>query len=332
MFQRILSSLYFFILFFLFIIAIIILIVTTSNPAATPFAEAATGRLAVSRLPMANEVEAAAPTQPVVKRETTSRAVEWPVASEFIPERPFVIHADRVAVIEYHYSTFAMGEEVTMTPEWWQSQMQWLADDGYTTLTSEQFVDFVSGRYQPLAKSVVLRFDVGESKFDDYSTVVIPTLRRHNFHGLFFVLASKVDEECDGVTACWSSLQQWQREGLISVESHTLYHQDYTTLTPEQIYMDAGRSKALIEQHIGQPVRGLCYPFDAVSVTAFDILKDLSYEFAVGGYTRNDRSVNFGDAEPFNLPSYYPYSSAAIYPKLSSGGRTFEVIVSEAVQ
>jgi peptidoglycan/xylan/chitin deacetylase (PgdA/CDA1 family) len=218
-----------------------------------------------------------------------------------------------------------------MTPEWWASQMQWLADNGYTTLTSDQFVDFVYGRYQPPARSVVLRFDVGESKFDDYSNVVIPTLRQHGFHGLFFVLASKVDETCDGVTTCWPSLQHWQREGLISVESHTLFHQDYTTLTPEQIYMDAGRSKAIIEQHIGQPVRGLCYPFDAVNPAAFDILKDLGYEFAVGGYTRNDRSVRFGDPEPFNLPSYYPYSSAAIYPKMSSGGQTFEEMMTNAV-
>lgn len=330
MFQRILSSIYFFILFFLFIVAILILIAAPSAPGATPPAEAAT--VAVGRRVATREREAAAAARPVVKRDTAPRIIGWPVAVEFVEPRVSIPRATRVPIIEYHYSTFAMGEAVTMTPEWWASQMQWLADNGYTPLTAAQFVDFVYGRYLPPAKSVVLRFDVGESRFDDYSNVVIPTLRRHGFHGLFFVLASKVDETCDGATTCWPALIEWQREGVISIESHTLYHQDYTTLPPEQIYMDAGRSKAIIEQHTGQPVRGLCYPFDAVSPAAFDILKDLGYEFAVGGYTRNDRSVRFGETEPFNLPSYYPYSSAAIYPKMSSGGQTFEEMMTNAVQ
>ena len=47
---------------------------------------------------------------------------------------------------------------------------------------------------------------------------------------------------------------------------------------------------------------GLCYPFDAPNLAAFSVLKDLGYQFTVGGPTRAGRSALSGAPEPFNLP------------------------------
>lgn len=238
----------------------------------------------------------------------------------------------RLPILEYHYSTFHMGDEVMMTTEWFEEQMRWLSDNEFTTLSSAEVVAFLDGTYLPPARSVALTFDVGYSHFDDYANVVIPALRRYRFRAVFFVLASKVQDECDGDYTCWPNLIEWRDEGLISVESHSLYHQDYATLTPEQIAWDAGQSKAIIEAHMGQPVLGLCYPFDNPNPAAFPILKDLGYRFTVGGPTRAERSAASGDAEPFNLPRYYPYSSAEIYPgMIGMEGKTFEQMMMAAI-
>jgi peptidoglycan/xylan/chitin deacetylase (PgdA/CDA1 family) len=210
--------------------------------------------------------------------------------------------------------------------------MKWLADNDFTTLSSAELVAFLDGAYLPPAHSVVLTFDVGASRFGDYTNVVIPALRRYHFRAVFFVLASKVQDTCDGERTCWDSLIQWRDEGLISVESHSLYHQDYTTLTPEQIRWDAGQSKAIIEAHMGQPVVGLCYPFDNPNSAAFSILKDLGYRFTVGGPTRSERSILSGDLDPYNLPRYYPYSGVTTYPAMvGMRGKTFEEMMMEAV-
>lgn len=236
--------------------------------------------------------------------------------------------AERVPVIEYHYSTYASGDQTIMRTEWFLDQLNWLAANGYHTLTGAEFAAYVRGEATVPARSVVLRFDVAQSHFDDYINVVVPALRANGQHGLFFILASRTGDDCDGLHACWSTLKQWADEGVISPESHTLWHIDYTELTPEEIRKDAGESRAMIEARTGHTVHGLCYPFDSVAAPAIDILRDLGYDFAVAGNTRRDRGVMFADADPFTLPSIYPYSSDAAYPQLTSHlGQTFETLL-----
>jgi peptidoglycan/xylan/chitin deacetylase (PgdA/CDA1 family) len=239
----------------------------------------------------------------------------------------------RLPIIEYHYSTFRMGEGVRMETDWFESQLQWLEANGFTTLSSDQLAAFVAGTYSPPQRSVVLTFDVGASKFDDYSNIVIPALRRHHFHGLFFILASRTLETCDDPTiTCWPKVKQWADEGVISMGSHSWSHIDYTTLSPEQIYLDAARSKALIEEKTGHPVLGICYPFDAPNPASYDLLKSLGYAFAVGGYTRADRSALFNDGSPYNLPRYYPYSGD-YYPIIGgTHGKTFGEMLLGAIE
>jgi peptidoglycan/xylan/chitin deacetylase (PgdA/CDA1 family) len=240
--------------------------------------------------------------------------------------------ARRVPVLEYHYSTFALNDDVQMTTEWFEAQMASLAVGGYHTLTGAEFAAYVRGEHPVPARSVVLRFDVGESHFDDYATVIVPALRRHGLHGVFFVLASRTHDDCDGLRACWPTLMAWVDEGLISLESHSLWHLDYRELPPEQIVADAMQSKALIEAKAGVTVHGLCYPFDSVNPAAFAILRDLGYAYAVAGPTRAERSVLPADPDPYNLPSYYPYASPARYPLLIGAGWTFEEMLIAATQ
>jgi peptidoglycan/xylan/chitin deacetylase (PgdA/CDA1 family) len=260
--------------------------------------------------------------------------IEVPVESVTVTE-PLVPEttALRLPIIEYHYSTFYMGEGVRMETAWFENQLQWLDDNSFTTLTSNQLAAFVAGTYSPPQRSVVLTFDVGASKFDDYTNIVIPALRRHNFHGLFFILASRTVDSCDDPTlTCWPMVKQWADEGVISVGSHSWSHIDYATMSPEQIYLDAAHSKALIEEKTGHTVLGICYPFDSVNVAAYDLLETLGYEFAVGGYTRGDRSALFNDDSPYNLPRYYPYSGD-YYPIIGgTRGQTFDEMLLGAIE
>lgn len=239
----------------------------------------------------------------------------------------------RLPILEYHYSTFKMGAGVRMETEWFLSQLQWLHDNGFQTLTAEQLADFVHGNFNPSARSVVLTFDVGASKFDDYANIVIPVIRKYNFHAIFFILASRTVDSCDDPdTTCWPLIKQWADEGLISVGSHSWSHIDYQTLTPEQLYRDAAHSKALIEEKTGHTVLGICYPFDSVNPAAFDLLDSLGYQFAVGGFTQADRSAHFNADQPFALPRYYPYSGD-YYPIIGgTHGQTFEQMMLGAIE
>jgi N-acetyl-anhydromuramyl-L-alanine amidase AmpD/peptidoglycan/xylan/chitin deacetylase (PgdA/CDA1 family) len=243
-----------------------------------------------------------------------------------------MIKAERIPIIEYHNPSFRLSDDVMMTPEWFEAQMRWLAENGYTTLSAVQLVDFLNGGAYP-QKSVVLSFDIGVDRHTEYSEIVIPTLRKYGLKAIIFLVANTnlVGDECNqGELFCWSELRAWSDEGLISVESHGIWHQDYQTLDAATQRQDAGLSKSLIESNIGQPVLGFAYPYDSISPLTIAILKSLGYQFAVGGYTRNDRSVLLGDSERYYLPRVYPYSNPDIYPRLSTtNGKTFEQMVQD---
>lgn len=278
--------------------------------------------------PLATARPTASPTSTAAATSTATVTATPPAATSTTPFTLTPSFAERVPVIEYHYSTFALTDQTVMHTAWFLKQLDWLKDNGYHTLTDAEFTAYLRGETPVPARSVVLRFDVAQSFFDDYVDVIIPALRERGQHGLFFILASRTSDDCDGVNACWPMLKAWADEGLISPESHSLWHLDYSTLPPEQIVIDAKRSRALIEAKTGHTVHGLCYPFDVVAPAAIDILRDVGYAFAVAGYSRHERGVLFADPDPYALPSIYPYSSDAAYPQLTSHlGYTFESLL-----
>lgn len=267
-------------------------------------------------------------TMPARTAQASPSATQSPSAS---PTQ--IVLADRIPIIEYHNPTFVLSAEVMMKPEWFENQLNWLSDSGYTTLNTDQLVDFLNGGAYP-QKSVVLSFDIGVNRHSEYAEIIIPTLRKYGLHAIVFLVANTnlIGDECnlEGETFCWSELRTWSDEGLISVESHGIWHEDYTTLDKAEQEQDAGLSKRLIEENIGKHVSGFAFPFDAYSPQSFEVLKSLGYEFAVAGYSRSDRSVLRGDSEPYSLPRVYPYSNPDVYPLLSTAkGMTFEQMIED---
>jgi len=335
---------------FLFILTLITLI-TTRLPHFSFPAQAAPSLVASQpmTLPVTVKEEEAAPapvTELVTKPEPVQAVVTKPTTDNSGLRPSPIIQSDmtvaarppdhittRLPIIEYHYSTFNMGTGVRMETDWFLSQLAWLHANDFQALTSDQLTGFVKGTYNPPQRSVVLTFDVGASKFDDYTNIVIPALRQYHLHAIFFILASRTVDSCDDPDqACWPMLKQWADEGIISVGSHSWSHIDYQTMTPEDIYRDAAHSKALVEEKTGHVVQGICYPFDSVNPAAFDLLKSLGYTFAVGGYTQADRSVHASADQPYNLPRYYPYSGEDYYPIIGgTHGQTFDQMLLSSI-
>jgi len=242
------------------------------------------------------------------------------------------VAAERIPIIEYHNPTFVLSPEVMMTPEWFDNQLRWLYENGYTSLNAVQLVDFLNGGTFP-QKSVVISFDIGVDRHSEYAQIVIPSLRKYGLNAIVFLVANTnlIGDECNvGETFCWSELKSWAEEGLISVESHGIWHMDYTTIDVATQRSDAGLSKSVIEEKIGQPVLGFAYPYDSYNNQTFDLLKSLGYQFAVAGFSRSDRSALRGEYERYSLPRVYPYSNPDIYPTLSTAnGMTFEEMIED---
>jgi peptidoglycan/xylan/chitin deacetylase (PgdA/CDA1 family)/N-acetyl-anhydromuramyl-L-alanine amidase AmpD len=240
------------------------------------------------------------------------------------------VFAQQIPILEYHHTTYHFNDDVLMTTEWFQSQMRWLAENGYTTLTSEQLAAFLNGKNIP-AQSVALTFDIGTAQRADFSEHIIPTLKAYHFHALFFVVTNMIGDTCgEDNKICWEELRGWADRGLISVESHGIYHPNYTQITEAEQRRDAGTSRTLIAEKTGRTPIGFAYPFDTYNDSAVRVIESIGYQFALAGNTRNDRAVHLGDADRYDLPRVYPYSNSRIYPAIyGTSGKTFGQLISE---
>jgi peptidoglycan/xylan/chitin deacetylase (PgdA/CDA1 family) len=222
-----------------------------------------------------------------------------------------------------------------MTPPWFEEQLAWLYENGYTTLNTAELLAFIQGGDAPM-KSVVLSFDLGVARHKEYIDTVIPTLRRFHMKAVFFVLVNQsvISDDCTSdLLFCWDEMRQWQAEGLITVESHGVYHPDYTKLSAAEIKYDAGEAKKIIEAELGTTVLAIAYPYDSYSSTAAKVVKDLGYMMGFAGNSRRERSVLWKDPDPFQLPRVYPYSNSQIYPAIyGTDGKNFGQVMGGALQ
>jgi peptidoglycan/xylan/chitin deacetylase (PgdA/CDA1 family) len=224
--------------------------------------------------------------------------------------------ARRIPVVEYHDTEYSQGPTVQMHTQWFLDQLQWLSDNGYRCLKSDELVQFVLGQSRPAQKSFALRFDLGAPIFQNFNDVIIPALEKYSFHAFFFVLTSMIKEDNGDKCVCWNNLLEWEKAGLIEVASHGVYHPDYQKITMAQRLWDARESKRLIELKIGHPISFFGFPKDSAPQHPETFLKPLGYRLAFAG-PRMERSVLYKDPNPFALPCYYPYSDNKYYPAIN---------------
>jgi N-acetyl-anhydromuramyl-L-alanine amidase AmpD/peptidoglycan/xylan/chitin deacetylase (PgdA/CDA1 family) len=241
---------------------------------------------------------------------------------------PPSLYAKRIPVVEYHDSEYQMAKNlIIMTTEWFQEQMDWLDQNDFVTLNAEELVGFVNGTYSPPERSVVLTFDVGTGEAENFKEVIIPALKEHHFTALFFVLINAITEDGSNNTVTWSDLREWQEAGLISVQSHGVYHPDYQLLNFNQMLWDAKTSFDIISEKVGIAPLIFAYPFDSVPEEKNLVMEKAGYQIALAGH-RLERSVLKEDPDRYALPRYYPYSNPDYYPILSDGhGWTFSELM-----
>src|SRR5579862_6652070 len=122
-----------------------------------------------------------------------------------------------------------------VTASWLEPRLQYLADNGYRTVTSEEIARFVIDGVRPGARSVALTFD---DAWTSVWTVAMPLLRRFGLRAILFAIPARVaDAEItrptidDGIGAdepavgppfaTWPELRAMHASGVLDIQSHT---------------------------------------------------------------------------------------------------------------
>lgn len=179
------------------------------------------------------------------------------------------------------------------------------AERGYASGTLD---DVVNGSRH---KRVVLTFDDGTRDFIDYA---LPVLREFNYSATLFIVAGLVGKhrtwsalpgqpDLDPVPLMSpSELRDLQAEGF-AIGSHTYSHAQLTMLSPEEALDEVTRSRQVLEDVIGSPVRWFAYPYSAANKQSRVAVRQAGYTGACGGshQPHSRYYLNRVDASRFSL-------------------------------
>ena len=217
--------------------------------------------------------EAPSPAPAVPKRPIPVSAASVP--KPFNPEPP-ARRAKAVPILMYHLVSDpppdAKFPELYVSRADFASQMKWLKRQGYTAVRLQQVYDLWKRGFPLPRKPVVVSFDDGYRSVHDMAA---PILRRLLWPGVLNLELQVLDQpEQGGMSrAMVGDLIKAGRE----VDSHTVTHQDLTTLTPDQVRTELVDSRAMIRKFFGQPANFFCYPAGRYNAQVVDAVRSAGY-------------------------------------------------------
>jgi peptidoglycan/xylan/chitin deacetylase (PgdA/CDA1 family) len=165
----------------------------------------------------------------------------------------------KVPILTYHYIRNnpdyrdRMGFALSVTPADFAAQMDWLASNGFHTVTQADVYDYLNGTRSLPSRPVVLTFDDG---YADFYNTALPILRAHDFTAVSYVISGFI-----GRSGYMNAAQivEADRAG-IEIGSHTVDHANLARSSAGNVNFELVASKQALEQLLGHPVLSFCYP------------------------------------------------------------------------
>ena len=187
----------------------------------------------------------------------------------------------RLPILMYHYvrtppSTRLdlLGYKLSVAPEVFQAQMDWLYLHGYHPVNFNQVRAYFAG-IEPLpAKPVVITLDDG---YRDLYTAAYPILKAHGFTAVAYIVSGFVDQS-PYVTR--TQILEMDRGG-IEIASHTVHHGNLARMSYAGTMNELVQSKHWLEQLVGHPVVDFAYPSGQFTPQTMVAVERAGYSTAV---------------------------------------------------
>lgn len=183
----------------------------------------------------------------------------------------------------------------TPTNEWtdtsvdnFKKHMQYLDDNGFTTLTAEQYVDIMNGATAP-EKPILLTFDDGTP---DFVTNTVPILNEHGMNAVQFLISGWID---GGYSMSKEQLQTLANNPNISIQNHTVNHAENTwkNINEDDASAEIASANEFISNITGKDPIFLAYPYGEYNAAAQAAAKanGIKYSFKVGYPNQGDQAM-----------------------------------------
>ncbi|TWD94588.1 endo-1,4-beta-xylanase [Neobacillus bataviensis] len=193
-----------------------------------------------------------------------------------------------IPVLLYHRIVQTPSNQWTDTStDHFKQAMQYLDDNGYTTLSAEEYVNIMEGKETAPAKPVLLTFD---DATPDFVTTALPVLKQYNMKSVLFVVSSWIG---GNYSMSLAQLQSLVNEPSVSIENHSKTHNDKiwgngaagtSSMTTEQATDEIVTANTYLKALTSKDPVLLAYPYGSFNDTVKDVAQKngIKYAFKVG--------------------------------------------------
>ena len=185
----------------------------------------------------------------------------------------------KIPVLNYHFFYDpTIGEDcnevICLTKQKFEEHLIYFRDNGFKTLTIDEFVRWYDGEIDLPPKSVLITVDDGAKGTGAHNgNILIPMLEKYDMHATLFLIAG------------WWKIDNYISPNL-DIQSHTYDMHTRSNCGGGQLFCATyDQAKADIQTSIDIIGRteSFCYPFYEVSKNAKNAVKDLGFRVAFGG-------------------------------------------------
>jgi peptidoglycan/xylan/chitin deacetylase (PgdA/CDA1 family) len=194
---------------------------------------------------------------------------------------PTGVTAIRLPILMYHYvrtppsmRTDMLGYRLSVSPEVFQQQMDWLFNHGYHPVNFNQVRAYFAGTDGLPSRPVVITLDDG---YRDLYTAAYPILRAHGFTAVAYIVPGFVGWP-QYITH--DQLLEMDRSG-IEIASHTMSHANLAKMSWGSTMYELVESRRWLEGVVGHPVIDFAYPSGQFTRQTVAAVQSAGYDTAV---------------------------------------------------
>ena len=204
-----------------------------------------------------------------------------------------------IPVIYYHSVNKNADNEVTITPDMLEEQLNYINDNHYITITIEELYDHIQKNEPIPEKSILITFDDG---YMNNYTEAFPILKNLNMKATIFCIGNSLD---GSYYLSEEAIKEMSDYG-IDIQSHTVNHLHLDTLSYDEQLLELKNSKEILEKITGKEIISIAYPFGDYNEDTIKAAKNSGYKLA---FTTNlglsDRDDNIYELDRIYISSYY---------------------------
>lgn len=221
--------------------------------------------------------------------------------------------APRIPVLLYHdIQETAASDPYTIKKQKFEEQLLFLKNNGYTTITMDEFIDAYHGKINLPKKSVLLTFDNG---YVSLKTTVNPLLIKHKLNAIAFVIGQHTANPDKYLSAKDIYNIQIDRQFDIESKSSNLYNNETkTNIVPSVNTSDFINDNKKLENIIGHKIHSFSYPNGEFNTLAVNNLKSADIQFGFGLTTGKADWIEFNETK---ISPYGDIQNPLILPRIS---------------